>query len=178
MAGLTGIRFVAAKRFRWALAAVAVLLAFAVTGYGFVSKAAKPADTFTTLSGQRIDLADLRGKIVLVNFWATSCGVCMLEMPDLVAAYRQYRERGFEVIAVAMSYDDPELVREYVRKQGLSFPVVFDKEGKLAASFEQTRVTPTTFLIDKSGRRVSKTVGIINFAKLHDFLETAATAGQ
>ncbi|MEA5376651.1 MULTISPECIES: TlpA disulfide reductase family protein [Vibrio harveyi group] len=167
-----------AKRFSWSAMAVVVLIALISTGYGIISKPTTPAVEFTTLNGQRIDLADLRGKIILVNFWATSCGVCMAEMPDLVATYRQYRERGFEVIAVAMSYDDPEQVRKYVRKQGLPFSVVFDQDGRLAAEFEHASVTPTTFLIDKAGTRISKTVGIINYGKLRGFLESATTASD
>ncbi|MFZ5557718.1 MAG: TlpA disulfide reductase family protein [Pseudomonadota bacterium] len=153
-----------------------MLIALATAGYGFISKPATPSVAFTTLTGQRINLADLRGKIVLVNFWATSCGICMAEMPDLVAAYRQYRERGFEVIAVAMPYDDPRQVREYAAKQGLPFPVVFDQDGGLAHEFGQVGATPTTFLIDRSGKRVSKTVGIINFDKLRAFLESVEAA--
>jgi peroxiredoxin len=139
---------------------------------------ASPALTFTTMEGQQIRLSDLRGKIVLINFWATSCGICLAEMPDLIQTYQQYRKRGFEVIAVAMHYDQPGDIRAYVRKQGLPFPVVFDRDGKLAREFEQASVTPTTFLIDGSGRRVSKTLGIIDFGKLRAFLESAAVAGR
>lgn len=140
--------------------------------------AATPALTFTTMEGQQIRLSDLRGKIVLINFWATSCGICLAEMPDLIQTYRQYRKRGLEVIAVAMHYDQPGDIRAYVRKQGLPFPVVFDRDGSLAREFEQVSVTPTTFLIDGSGRRISKTVGILDFGKLRVFLESAGVAGR
>jgi peroxiredoxin len=166
----------AAKRIGRALVAAAALIVLAAAGYGFVSKPATPAVTFTTLGDEKIGLADLRGKIVLVNFWATSCGICMAEMPDLVAAYRQFRDRGFEVIAIAMHYDEPELVRGYATKQALPFPVVFDKDGKLAREFDQVGATPTTFIIDRSGKRISKTLGIINFDKLRAFLESPAPA--
>jgi peroxiredoxin len=137
---------------------------------------ASAALTFTTIEGKQIRLSDLRGKIVLINFWATSCGICLKEMPDLIRTYQQYRTRGFEVIAVAMHYDQPDDIRAYVRKQGLPFPVVFDKDGKLAHEFDQVGGTPTTFLIDGSGRRISKTVGIIDFGKLRAFLESAGVA--
>lgn len=139
--------------------------------------AASSALTFTTMKGQQIRLSDLRGKIVLIQFWATSCGICLAEMPDLIQTYRQYRKRGFEVIAVAMHYDQPGDIRAYVHKQGLPFPVVFDRDGSLAREFEQVGVTPTTFLIDGSGRRISKTLGIIDFGKLRAFLESAAASG-
>lgn len=163
----------AAKRIGWALVAAVTLIALVASGYGVAPKSVTPAETFTTLGGAQIRLADLRGKVVLINFWATSCGICMAEMPDLAATYRQYRNRGFEVIAVAMHYDDPELVKKYVTKQALPFPVVFDKDGELAREFDQVGATPTTFLIDQAGGRVSKTVGIIHFDKLRAFLESA-----
>ena len=98
-------------------------------------------------------------------------------MPDLIATWRRYRSRGFEVIAVAMSYDEPEQIRAYMAKRSLPFPVVFDRDGALAREFEGVRATPTTFLIDRAGKRISKTVGIIDFEKLRAFLESAAASG-
>ena len=139
---------------------------------------AAPALTFTTIEGQQIRLSDLRGKVVLIHFWATSCGICLEEMPDLIQTYQQFRKRGFEVIAVAMHYDQPGDIKAYVRKQGLPFPVVFDQDGKLAREFDQVGATPTTFLIDASGRRISKTVGIIDFGKLRAFLKSADVEGR
>ena len=139
---------------------------------------ASPALTFTTIEGQQIRLSDLRGKVVLIHFWATSCGICLVEMPDLIQTYQQFRKRGFEVIAVAMHYDQPGDIKAYVRKQGLPFPVVFDQDGKLAREFDQVGATPTTFLIDASGRRISKTVGIIDFGKLRAFLKSADVEGR
>ena len=157
---------------RWAVLAIALSAPLSTQA------AASPALTFTTMEGQKIRLSDLRGKIVLINFWATSCGICLAEMPDLIKTYQQYRKRGFEVIAVAMHYDRPGDIRAYVRKQSLPFPVVFDRDGSLAREFDQVNVTPTAFLIDGSGRRISKTLGIIDFGKLRAFLESANGAGR
>ena len=145
-------------------------------GAALNAQAASPA--FTTMEGKQIRLSELRGKIVLINFWATSCGVCLAEMPDLAQTYRQYRKRGFEVIAVAMRYDQPGDIKAFVRKQDLPFPVVFDRDGNLAREFGEVGVTPTTYLIDGAGRRISKTMGIIDFGKLRAFLESAAGAGR
>ena len=137
-------------------------------------QAAPEAHAFMTLDGKKIGPGELRGKLVLVNFWATSCGICLQEMPDLISTYQRYRNRGFEVIAVAMDYDEPEQIRAYVAKHRLPFPVVFDRDGTLAREYEGVRATPTSFLIDRSGRRISKTVGILDFDKLRAFLESAA----
>ena len=157
---------------RWALLALAL-----VASGPAVAQAAPEFPTFTTLDGKKIGPGELRGKFVLVNFWATSCGICLQEMPDLIATYRRYRSRGLEVIAVAMDYDEPAQIRAYLAKHSLPFPVVFDRDGALAREFEGVRGTPTTFLIDRSGKRISKTIGIIDFNKLRAFLESAAAPG-
>lgn len=157
---------------RWAVLAIALSAPLSAQAV------ASPVPTFTTMEGKQIRLSDLRGKIVLINFWATSCGICLKEMPNLIRTHQQYRTRGFEVIAVAMHYDRPGDIGAYVRKQGLPFPVVFDKDGKLAREFDRVAATPTTFLIDGSGRRISKTLGIIDFGKLRAFLESANGSGR
>lgn len=160
------------------VAALVVLAAVAAGTYIAFPKPADATAAFTTIDGRRIALSDLRGKIVLVNFWATTCGICMAEMPELIATYRQYQPRGLEVIAVAMPYDDPQQVRQYAAKQALPFPVVFDQGGALTRDYEQVRVTPVTFVIDQSGQRISKTVGIIHFATLRAFLDASLPNGR
>ena len=146
----------------------AAVAAYALTGQN--TAPAAPAVTFTTLDGRQIRLQDQQGKIVMVIFWATNCSICMGEMPDLVETYRQYQARGFELIAVAMAYDDPEQVRKFARSKGLPFQVVLDASGELARSFDDTKVVPTTFLIDRHGKLVSQTRGAIDFAKLRQYL--------
>ena len=161
------------------LASALVLLAAlgaAVAAYALKGQNAAPATpaapvvTFTTLESRQIRLQDQQGKIVMVIFWATNCSICMGEMPDLIETYRQYQARGFELIAVAMAYDDPEQVRKFARSKGLPFPVVLDTSGSLARSFNDTKVVPTIFLIDKKGNLVSRTLGAIDFSKLHQYL--------
>lgn len=127
--------------------------------------------TFVTLQGERIKLRDLRGKIVLVNFWATTCPACVKEMPELVKTYERYRARGFEVVAVAVSYDPPALVKEFAEKNGLRFPVVLDTQGEIAKAFGGVKVVPTTFILGKDGQPVSRTLGLIAFDRLYVFLE-------
>lgn len=146
----------------------AAVAAYALTGQN--AAPATPAVTFTTLDGHQIRLQDQQGKIVMVIFWATSCSICMGEMPDLIETYHQYQARGFELIAVAMAYDDPEQVRKLARSKGVPFPVVLDTSGSLARSFDDTKVVPTTFLIDRHGKLVSQTRGAIDFAKLRQYL--------
>lgn len=155
---------------------IGLLLAVAAAGmaaYGLTQRSAAPAATFTTLDGQQIGLQALRGKVVIVTFWATSCSICVEEMPDLAQTYRRYHARGFELIAVAMAYDSPEEVRNFARDRELPFPVVLDSTGALARSFNDTLVVPSTFVIDRNGTLVSSTRGALDFSKLRRYLDAS-----
>ncbi|HEU4708980.1 MAG TPA: TlpA disulfide reductase family protein, partial [Methylophilaceae bacterium] len=81
--------------------------------FTLMQKTQAPDVTFVTLEGKNIRMTDLRGKVVLVNFWATDCPGCIAEMPQLVKTYNQYHDKGFEIVAVAMSYDPPNQVLNY-----------------------------------------------------------------
>lgn len=152
------------------LSALAVLVLAAAAALMLAQKPAAPQAVFTTLNGEKIALDSLRGKVVLVNFWATSCPGCIAEMPDLVKTHRKFAARGFEIVAVAMSYDPLEYVRQFSEKNGLPFKVALDKDGSAAQTFG-VRVTPTTFVIDKQGQIVQRIVGEPDFAKLHALIE-------
>jgi peroxiredoxin len=149
-----------------------VLLALIGALVFFVSdKNQAPDVKFTTLSGQEINMQDLRGKIVLVNFWATTCPGCIQEMPELIDTYNRYRERGFEVVAVAMAYDPPSQVANYTRKNNLPFPVALDLQGDIAAAFNEVKLTPTSYVVDQQGRIVRNVVGVLDFKALHSMLD-------
>ncbi|HEY0663341.1 MAG TPA: TlpA disulfide reductase family protein [Thiobacillaceae bacterium] len=153
------------------LIAIAALTLVGALAYALLEKPAAPAATFTTLEGKSIALADLRGKVVLVNFWATSCPGCVKEMPGLVETYRQYKDRGFEVVAVAMSYDPPNYVANFVETRKLPFPVALDVNGEHARAFGNVQVTPTAFIIDKDGRILEQTLGELDFPALKALLD-------
>ena len=130
-----------------------------------------PAVTFVSLQGDRITTADLRGRVVLVNFWATDCAVCVKEMPQIVATYEKFHAQGFDTIAVAMRHDPPNYVLAYVAKNALPFTVALDPLGELAQAFGDVRATPTSFLIDRRGNIVRRIVGEPDFAHLHTLVE-------
>ncbi|MBM3342443.1 MAG: TlpA family protein disulfide reductase [Betaproteobacteria bacterium] len=130
-----------------------------------------PAVTFMTIAGETLPLNALRGKVLLVNFWATSCVVCIKEMPHLIATHKQFNARGFETIAVAMSYDPPNRVLDYAKQNALPFKVAFDPVGELAKAFGDLTLTPTTFVIDKRGNIVLRVVGEPDFKKLNALIE-------
>ena len=139
--------------------------------FSLTSKTPAPDVTFTTITGKTISMAELKGKMVLVNFWATDCPGCIAEMPKLIETYNQYHQQGFEMVAVAMSYDPPSQVLNYTSKRPVPFPVMHDSLGEVASRFGNVNLTPTTFIVDKEGRIVRKTIGEMDFAALHDLLD-------
>ncbi len=157
------------------LIAAAVLVVAGALFYALMEKPSAPASTFTTLEGKQITLKDLRGQIVLVNFWATSCPGCIKKMPDMIETYNQYKGRGFEVIAVAMSYDPPNYVASFVKTRQLPFPVALDVNGEHARAFGNVQVTPTTFLIGKDGSILEQKLGDFDFVKLKAMLDKELT---
>ncbi|MDP1538320.1 MAG: TlpA disulfide reductase family protein [Burkholderiales bacterium] len=153
---------------------LAAVAAAAIAAGVFVLQGTRPAApqvTFVSIQGEKITTADLHGKVVLVNFWATDCVICIKEMPQITATYNKYREQGFVTIAVAMRYDPPNYVLNYVEKHRLPFQVALDPQGELAKAFGDVKLTPTTFIIDKQGRMVTRILGEPDFAKLHALLE-------
>jgi len=155
---------------RW-VAALAALAIAAVVAWGALHKPPAPEVALTSLDGDTLRMAELRGQVVLVNFWATTCAVCVTEMPSIVATHRKLAQRGFETFAVAMQFDQPERVLNYQQRHQLPFKIVLDKDGELARAFDDTRLTPTSFLIDKRGRIVWRYQGAPDFAALERRIE-------
>ena len=139
-------------------------------GWQLSNKSAAPNVTFTTIEGKKIAMADLKGKVVLVNFWATDCPGCIKEMPQLVKLYQQNQSKGLEIIAVAMPYDPPAQVLNYTNQKSLPFPVMHDGLSEITDRFGGVNLTPTTFIYDKKGNRLQRTIGELNFPKLNALL--------
>jgi peroxiredoxin len=114
-------------------------------------EAGRPAPDFEalTVDGERVRLSDLRGKAVLLNFWATWCAPCRLEMPEIQAAYDEYRDRGLVVVAIDVA-EDAEAVQPFLRELGLTFPAVLDPKTELALTYRVTGL-PTSFFIGRDG---------------------------
>jgi thiol-disulfide isomerase/thioredoxin len=114
----------------------------------------KPLDIrFTALDGREVDLAKLKGKVVLVDFWATDCGPCVAEMPEIKAVYEKFHEKGFEIVGISL--DDKETVlRRFLRDKALTWPQHFDGKGwenRFALHYGVFSI-PTMWLVDRSGK--------------------------
>ena len=121
-----------------------------------------------TLDGRTLTLEQLRGKPVLVTFWATTCPSCIEEMPHLIELYRELNAKGLEIIGVAMAYDPPEQVRALVRQRQVPYPIVLDTQARIAQEFDNVRLTPTTVLISPQGRIVHYRLGLLDMPKLRE----------
>ncbi|AKR43946.1 TlpA disulfide reductase family protein [Methylophilus sp. TWE2] len=159
---------------KWLVPLIALLL-FVGLAVAVMQKPQAPEVTFTTLDGQKISMQDLRGKTVLVNFWATDCPGCIKEMPDLIDTYQQYKDKNFVVIAVAMPYDPPAQVANYTKEKNLPFAVMHDGYGEMVKAFGDVNLTPTTFIFDAQGNRLQKIIGELNFAELRKLLNQKAS---
>lgn len=118
------------------------------------------------LDGRRLGRAELRGQVLLVNFWATSCAVCVAEMPDLAALHLRWQPRGLQTFAVAMPYDPPARVAAFAEQRQLPFGVVIDLGGAVSRGLGPVEATPTTLLVDRDGRIVERVLGRPDFAAL------------
>ncbi|MDE2398329.1 MAG: TlpA family protein disulfide reductase [Burkholderiales bacterium] len=156
-------------------AVLAILGAAALTGCG--PRPHLPAFGYTLLDGSRGSEASLRGKVTLVTFWSTDCAPCLAEMPQLVATERKFAGRGFQTLAVSMSYDPPALVSAYAERHRLPFGVAIDSTGSIARSFGSVDATPTAFLVDKDGSIVRRYLGAPDFEVLDLVVERLLKQG-
>lgn len=162
------------SRFRIKSGGLFIIAVLALSGYIALSAHDTAPDvTFVRLDGQQIALKNLRGKVVIVNFWATSCTTCIGEMPQMIATFNRYKDQGLEFVAVAMSHDPPNYVLNYARTRKLPFQVALDPQDALAEAFGDVRLTPTTFVIGKDGAILKRYVGKLQFAEFHQLLEKA-----
>ncbi len=118
-----------------------------------------PNIAVTTIDGRQIQLADLRGRPVLVTFWATSCPGCIQEMPHLIELYHELAPKGLEIIGIAMAYDPPNHVLEMAKERQIPYPIALDTTAAASQAFGEVKLTPTSFLIAPNGRIVQQKIG-------------------
>lgn len=130
-----------------------------------------PDVSFKTIKGETIRLAELQGKPALVTFWATDCPGCIEEIPHLISLHHQYSQTGLSIIAVAMHYDPPNHVLAMAESKQLPYAIALDPTSELAQAFGDVQLTPTTFLIDRTGNIVMQKVGVFDLTDMQHRIE-------
>jgi peroxiredoxin len=154
------------------IAAIAVVAIGTFAAFLATPQRVAPEARFVTLGGESFTTSQLRGKVAVVNFWATWCRECVQEMPGMIEAHRKYAPRGYEMIAVAVK-DHPNRVAEFTQRQALPFKVALDTTNEVSRQFGNVRVTPTTFIIDKKGRMIRRFVGEPDWREFDRVVEKA-----
>jgi peroxiredoxin len=134
----------------------------------FIACAAQPekrqkAPNFSlqTQNGKVIELSKLKGKVVLVNFWATWCPPCRAEIPDFIEVYNMYKSKGFEIVGIALDEDGWSKVAPYIEKIKMNYPVVLGS-AKVVQQYGGIEAIPTTFIVDKNGYIAASQVGVLS----------------
>jgi thiol-disulfide isomerase/thioredoxin len=150
---------------------VLILLAaasLAIPAHGDVGEAAKLKTVL--LNGKPVSLDQLKGKVVMVNFWATWCPTCRAEMPQWQKFYDAYKDKGFELIALSIDEDEKEL-RSVAKERGFTFPVAWRYDDKTDDNFGDIIGTPTLYIVDKTGKVAWMKRGRVTYAQLQEIVD-------
>ncbi len=130
-----------------------------------------------TLEGKNLKLSDLRGKAVLLNFWATYCGPCKIEMPWFVELQNEYGPQGFQIIGVSVDDASVEDIAKFARELGVNYPILIGKDS-VAESYGGVSVLPTTFFLDRDGKVIAREFGLQSRSVFVDHIKQAMSQGQ
>jgi len=145
--------------FFWLAALVLVLVGLYLSCSRSESYGPMPDVTLQDLDGNDVPFAQLKGKVVLVNFWATWCPPCRGEIPSFIKLYDAYGDKGFVIVGIAVDRGGKKDVAPFVEKNGINYPIVFDPEGKAEHAFNPGNAIPTTFFVGRNGVIRRKIVG-------------------
>jgi len=135
-----------------------------------------PDFVLQSLDGQQVRLSDYRGKAVLLNFWATWCAPCKIEMPWFVDLQKQYAAEGLQVIGVAMDDSGDEAIAKFAKEMGVNYPVLIGKEA-VGDAYGGVEFLPTTFFIDRQGKVVERVFGLVSHSDIEDNVKKALGQG-
>ena len=139
----------------------------------------QPAPDFALagLDGKTLKLSDFRGKAVLLNFWATWCEPCKVEMPWFVQLQQQYGPQGFQVLGVAMDDSDPKEIQEFAKKMSVNYPIVVGKEA-VGNDYGGIPYLPSTFYIDRDGKVIDRVYGLVSRSEIEGSIKKALSSAR
>jgi len=129
-----------------------------------------------TLDGKNFKLSDLRGKAVLLNFWATYCGPCKIEMPWFVELQKEYGPQGFQIVGVANDDASTEDIAKFAKEMGINYPILIGKDS--VSDSYKVSVLPTTFFLDRDGKLIAREFGLVSRSVFVDHIKKAMSQGQ
>ena len=130
-----------------------------------------------SLDGKNVKLSEFRGKAVLLNFWATYCGPCKIEMPWFVEMQKEFGPQGFQIVGVAMDDASAEDIAKFAKEMGVNYPILLGKES-VGQSYGGVGVLPTTFFVDRDGKITAREFGLQSRSVFVDNIKKALSQGQ
>jgi peroxiredoxin len=137
-----------------------------------------PDLTLETMDGETINLAEQKGKTLLINFWATWCAPCREEIPDLKTLHSELKAEGLTVIGIALDRQGREVVAPFVNEQSINYPIVIDDEGTVESAFGPIRGLPTTLLVTPGGQVTKRILGVFPTEKMKPTLQEMLTESE
>src|SRR5271167_455970 len=143
-----------------------------VAGEHITQSTVAPDFSLEALDGKTLRLSDLRGKAVLLNFWATWCGPCKIEMPWFVDLQKQYGSQGLQIVGVAMDDASKEDIGKFAKDMGVNYPILIGKES-VGDQYGGVPALPESFLISRDGKIIDKIIGLRGKSEIEDAIKKA-----
>ncbi|HEX6802378.1 MAG TPA: TlpA disulfide reductase family protein [Terriglobales bacterium] len=148
------------------------------SGAGKLQGQAAPDFSLASLDGKTLKLSDFRGKAVLLNFWATWCEPCKIEMPWFVELQKKYGPQGLQIVGVAMDDSGNQEIADFAKKMNVNYPIVIGKES-VGDQYGGIPYLPSTFYIDRDGKVVDRIFGLVSRSEIESDIQKAlASSGQ